>query len=43
MVVYWIALLVISAALSGIFRTALYLFAVEGLTPAGFTPIPASK
>ncbi|PYQ61171.1 MAG: hypothetical protein DMF58_05760 [Acidobacteria bacterium] len=38
MVVYWIALSVVSAALSGIFRTALYLYATEGRTPAGFTP-----
>lgn len=38
MVVYWIALSVVSAALSGIFRTALYLYATEGRTPAAFTP-----
>ena len=38
MVVYWIALSIVSAALSGIFRTALYLYATEGRTPAGFTP-----
>ena len=38
MVVYRIALSVISAALSGIFHTALYLYATEGRTPAGFTP-----
>jgi hypothetical protein len=38
MVVYWIALSVVSAALSGIFRTALYLYAAEGRTPEGFTP-----
>jgi Family of unknown function (DUF6159) len=38
LVVYWIALSVVSAALSGIFRTALYLYATEGRTPAGFTP-----
>jgi len=36
--VYWIALAVTSAALTGIFRTALYLYATEGRTPAGFTP-----
>ena len=38
MVMYWIALAVVSAALSGIFRTALYLYAAEGRTPEGFTP-----
>jgi hypothetical protein len=38
MVIYWIALSVVSAALSGIFRTALYLYAAEGRTPEGFTP-----
>jgi hypothetical protein len=38
MVIYWIALSIMSAALSGIFRTALYLYATEGRTPAGFTP-----
>ena len=38
MAVYWIALAVMSAALSGIFRTALYLYATEGRTPEGFTP-----
>ncbi|HUJ12157.1 MAG TPA: DUF6159 family protein [Thermoanaerobaculia bacterium] len=38
LVVYWIGLSVVSAALSGIFRTALYLYATEGRTPAGFTP-----
>ena len=38
MVVYWIGLSVVSAALSGIFRTALYLYAAEGRTPEGFTP-----
>jgi uncharacterized membrane protein len=37
-VVYWIALAVMSEALTGIFRTALYLYATEGRTPAGFTP-----
>jgi uncharacterized protein DUF6159 len=35
--IYWIALSVIGAALSGIFRTALYLYATEGRTPEGFT------
>ena len=38
LVVYWIGLSVMSAALSGIFRTALYLYATEGRTPEGFTP-----
>ena len=38
LVVYWIGLSVVSAALSGIFRTALYLYATEGRSPAGFTP-----
>ncbi len=38
MVVYWIGLAVVSAALSGIFRTALYLYATEGRMPAGYTP-----
>ena len=33
-----IGLSVVSAALSGIFRTALYLYAAEGRTPEGFTP-----
>lgn len=37
-VVYWIGLSVMSAALSGIYRTALYLYATEGRTPEGFTP-----
>ena len=37
MVVYWIALSVMSAALTGIFRTALYLYATEGRAPKGFT------
>ncbi len=38
LIVYWIGLSVVTAALSGIFRTALYLYATEGRTPAGFTP-----
>ena len=38
MVVYWIALAIMTAALSGIFRTALYLYATEGRTPPGFSP-----
>jgi hypothetical protein len=37
-VVYWIALSIMSAALSGIFRTALYLYATEGRAPEGFSP-----
>lgn len=37
MVVYWIGLSIVSAALSGIFRTALYLYATEGRSPQGFT------
>ncbi|HYS52815.1 MAG TPA: DUF6159 family protein [Thermoanaerobaculia bacterium] len=37
-VVYWLALSIMSAALTGIFRTALYLYATEGRTPAGFSP-----
>ncbi|HEY6895174.1 MAG TPA: hypothetical protein VI258_13450, partial [Rhodanobacteraceae bacterium] len=37
MFVYWIGLSIVSAALSGIFRTALYLYATEGRTPEGFT------
>jgi|SRR5436190_5212480 len=37
-IVYWIGLSIVSAALTGIFRTALYLYATEGRTPAGFTP-----
>jgi hypothetical protein len=38
MVAYWIGLSVMTAALSGIFRTALYLYATEGRTPPGFSP-----
>ena len=38
LVVYWIGLSIVSAALTGIFRTALYLYATEGRAPAGFTP-----
>ena len=38
LVIYWIGLSIVSAALTGIFRTALYLYATEGRTPAGFTP-----
>jgi len=36
MVVYWIGLAIVTSALSGIFRTALYLYAAEGRTPEGF-------
>lgn len=36
--VYWLALAIVTAALSGIFRTALYLYATEGRTPDGFSP-----
>jgi hypothetical protein len=38
MVIYWIGLAIMTAALSGIFRTALYLYATEGRTPQGFSP-----
>jgi hypothetical protein len=38
MVVYWIGLAVVASALSGIFRTALYLYAAEGRSPEGFNP-----
>ena len=38
MVAYWIGLSIMTAALSGIFRTALYLYATEGRTPPGFSP-----
>ena len=38
LVVYWIGLSIVSAALTGIFRTALYLYATEGRAPEGFTP-----
>ena len=37
MVIYWIALSVVASALSGIFRTALYLYATEGRTPPAFS------
>lgn len=36
-VVYWIALAVVSSALSGIFRAALYLYATKGEVPSGYT------
>jgi hypothetical protein len=38
MIVYCIALAIVSSALAGIFRTALYLYAAEGRTPEGFNP-----
>lgn len=38
MVVYWIALAVVTSTLSAIFRTGLYLYASEGRTPPGFNP-----
>ena len=38
MVLYWIALAVVSSTLSAIFRTGLYVYASEGRTPAGYTP-----
>jgi hypothetical protein len=37
MIGYWIALSIITSALSAIFRTGLYLYATEGRTPPGFT------
>ena len=38
MVAYWIGLSIMTAALSGIFRTALYMYATEGRNPPGFSP-----
>lgn len=38
MVVYWLFLATVFSALSGIFRTALYLYATAGTAPAGFSP-----
>ncbi|MGZ4778840.1 MAG: DUF6159 family protein [Thermoanaerobaculia bacterium] len=38
MVIYWLVLAIVTSALSGIFRTALYLYASEGRTPEGFNP-----
>ncbi len=38
MVLYWIALAVVSSALSAIFRTGLYVYAVQGRTPVGYSP-----
>jgi len=37
MVIYWIGLAIVTSALSGIFRTALYLYAAEGRSPEGFS------
>lgn len=37
-VVWWIALAVISSALSSIFRTALYMYASTGASPSGYSP-----
>jgi uncharacterized protein DUF6159 len=39
MVLYWIALAVVTSALSSIFRTGLYLYATEGRTPEGYDPV----
>ncbi len=36
MVIYWLGLAIVTSALSGIFRTALYLYASEGRSPEGF-------
>ena len=36
MVIYWIGLAIVTSALGGIFRTALYLYAAEGRSPEGF-------
>ena len=38
MVIYWIGLAIVTSALSGIFRTVLYLYASEGRAPEGFHP-----
>lgn len=38
MVIYWIGLAIVTSALGGIFRTALYLYAAEGRSPEGFSP-----
>ena len=37
MVIYWIGLAIVTSALGGIFRTALYLYAAEGRSPEGFS------
>lgn len=36
MVIYWLGLAIVTSALSGIFRTVLYLYASEGRSPEGF-------
>lgn len=38
MAFYWLGLMVVSSALTGIFRAGLYLYATEGKLPQGFTP-----
>jgi hypothetical protein len=38
MVIYWLALAVLSSALTGIFRTGLYLYARDGRVPPGIGP-----
>ena len=38
MVIWWIALAIITSALAAIFRTGLYVYAAEGRTPPGFNP-----
>ncbi|HVT05605.1 MAG TPA: DUF6159 family protein [Thermoanaerobaculia bacterium] len=37
MILYWLALAVVSSALTSIYRTSLYLYATEGRTPPGFS------
>jgi len=38
MVIWWLALAIITSALASIFRTSLYVYASEGRTPPGFSP-----
>ena len=38
MVIWWIALAIITSALAAIFRTGLYVYASTGQTPSGFNP-----
>lgn len=38
MAFYWLGLMVVSSALTGIFRAGLYLYATEGKLPKGFSP-----
>ena len=38
MVIWWLALAIITSALASIFRTSLYVYAAEGRTPPGFSP-----